>query len=409
MMIATCRGKQFMTSTSNTVVADGPRAVATNGRELVPNRRMASPTGAQFDDGAGMIVGARAPSCVCPSPSPSRRSSAHAARAAAPAAAGRDPAGVGGAGRRAGELQPRPAGDPAGHRRCACSFVVVAPVSWRVLFPERLDLRHGGVRLMLYGAIGAGVVLIDRRRRAARARHGAHAADRAVRAWWSVWRCSWSAAGASRATSGSSSSLVRAEARADGAGARGRARAAAGAAQPPRSALPVQHAERHRRVVPRRRRGRRARGPAAVGDAAHGARPASAPPTWPLARGAARWSRRCSRCTACAIPSASASCGAVPEPLPEVAVPPMLLLPLAENAVKHGAGGRAPAATSSLAVEARRAGQRRDRASPTRARIAGRARAAAGSTMVERRLALAYDGTRDVPDRRRRRRARSPR
>jgi two-component system, LytTR family, sensor histidine kinase AlgZ len=39
-------------------------------------------------------------------------------------------------------------------------FVVVAPVSWRVLFPTgRLDLRHGGVRLLLYGAIGAGVVL----------------------------------------------------------------------------------------------------------------------------------------------------------------------------------------------------------------------------------------------------------
>jgi two-component system sensor histidine kinase AlgZ len=28
-----------------------------------------------------------------------------------------------------------------------------------VLFPDRLDLRHGGVRLLLYGAIGAGVVL----------------------------------------------------------------------------------------------------------------------------------------------------------------------------------------------------------------------------------------------------------
>lgn len=39
------------------------------------------------------------------------------------------------------------------------AFVVVAPVSWRVLFPQRLDLRHGGVRLLLYGAIGAGVVL----------------------------------------------------------------------------------------------------------------------------------------------------------------------------------------------------------------------------------------------------------
>jgi LytS/YehU family sensor histidine kinase len=32
-------------------------------------------------------------------------------------------------------------------------------VSWRVLFPRRIDLRHGGVRLLLYGAIGTGVVL----------------------------------------------------------------------------------------------------------------------------------------------------------------------------------------------------------------------------------------------------------
>jgi hypothetical protein len=39
------------------------------------------------------------------------------------------------------------------------TFVVVAPVSWRVLFPDRIDLRHGGIRLILYGAIGAGVVL----------------------------------------------------------------------------------------------------------------------------------------------------------------------------------------------------------------------------------------------------------
>ena len=39
------------------------------------------------------------------------------------------------------------------------AFVVVAPVSWRVLFPERLDLGHGGIRLLLYGTIGAGVVL----------------------------------------------------------------------------------------------------------------------------------------------------------------------------------------------------------------------------------------------------------
>lgn len=47
---------------------------------------------------------------------------------------------------------------PLGLVMCSL-FVVVAPVSWRVLFPDGLDLRHGGVRLLLYGAIGAGVVL----------------------------------------------------------------------------------------------------------------------------------------------------------------------------------------------------------------------------------------------------------
>ena len=37
--------------------------------------------------------------------------------------------------------------------------VAVAPVSYRVLFPEGLDLSHGGIRLLLYGAVGTGVVL----------------------------------------------------------------------------------------------------------------------------------------------------------------------------------------------------------------------------------------------------------
>ncbi len=38
-------------------------------------------------------------------------------------------------------------------------FVAVAPVSYRVLFPEGLDLSHGGIRLLLYGTVGMGVVL----------------------------------------------------------------------------------------------------------------------------------------------------------------------------------------------------------------------------------------------------------
>lgn len=39
------------------------------------------------------------------------------------------------------------------------AFVAIAPVSYRVLFPEGLDLSHGAIRLLLYGAVGAGVVL----------------------------------------------------------------------------------------------------------------------------------------------------------------------------------------------------------------------------------------------------------
>lgn len=38
-------------------------------------------------------------------------------------------------------------------------FVGMAPVAYRVLFPEGLDLSHGAVRLVLYAAIGSGAVL----------------------------------------------------------------------------------------------------------------------------------------------------------------------------------------------------------------------------------------------------------
>src|SRR6185503_3737904 len=57
-----------------------------------------------------------------------------------------------------GNFSRDPLAIPLGVVMCAL-FVVVAPVSWRVLFPERIDLRHGGIKLLLYGAIGAGVVL----------------------------------------------------------------------------------------------------------------------------------------------------------------------------------------------------------------------------------------------------------
>jgi two-component system sensor histidine kinase AlgZ len=38
--------------------------------------------------------------------------------------------------------------------------VLIAPVAFRVLFPEGLDFGHGAVRVVLYGTIGSGVVLI---------------------------------------------------------------------------------------------------------------------------------------------------------------------------------------------------------------------------------------------------------
>ena len=48
---------------------------------------------------------------------------------------------------------------PLGIAMCV-AFVIVAPVSWRVLFPDRFNLRHGGIRLILYahdrGGRGAG-------------------------------------------------------------------------------------------------------------------------------------------------------------------------------------------------------------------------------------------------------------
>ncbi len=47
---------------------------------------------------------------------------------------------------------------PLGALLCV-AFVALAPVSYRVLFPDGLDLSHGAVRLGLYALVGAGVVL----------------------------------------------------------------------------------------------------------------------------------------------------------------------------------------------------------------------------------------------------------
>src|SRR5258708_38541437 len=51
-----------------------------------------------------------------------------------------------------------PLAAPLGALLCLL-FVVLAPVSWRVLFPAGLGLRHCGVRLVLFCAVGAWGVL----------------------------------------------------------------------------------------------------------------------------------------------------------------------------------------------------------------------------------------------------------
>ena len=51
-----------------------------------------------------------------------------------------------------------PLATPLGIVMCL-AFVALAPVSYRVLFPDGLDLSHGAVRVVLYSLVGAGIVL----------------------------------------------------------------------------------------------------------------------------------------------------------------------------------------------------------------------------------------------------------
>jgi two-component sensor histidine kinase len=268
-------------------------------------------------------------------------------------------------------------------------FVVVAPVSWRVLFPDgRLDLRHGGVRLLLYGAIGAGVVLsvgvvVPRVLGLGPTLLTSPGSVLACVALflvggWGLARDIWL-----------ESSLLRSE-----------ARAAALAREAERAQLLAlrSHLDPHFLFNTLNAIAEWCRDDGEVAERAvlqlaamlravlEGVRA----PSWSLREELALVD------TLFALhrlrdPDGVRLVRRVPEPLPDLAVPPMLLLPLAENAVKHGiAGGHggevvleveAPRADGTLVVRLDNAGA-----------FAGRRAGGLGLAMVERRLALAYDG-----------------
>jgi hypothetical protein len=266
-------------------------------------------------------------------------------------------------------------------------FVVVAPVSWRVLFPDGLDLRHGGVRLLLYGAIGAGVVLslgvvVPRLFGIGRTLLTAPSSVTVCLALflvggWGLGRDIWL-----------ESSLMRSE-----------ARAAALSREAERAQLLAlrSHLDPHFLFNTLNAIAEWCREDGEVAERAvlqlsamlRTVLEGVQAPTWPLRDELALVG------TLFALhglrdPGRVRLVQRLPDPLPDVAVPPMLLLPLAENAVKHGvAAGNGGEVV--LEVEAAPAGQVRVRLANAGA-FAGRRPEGLGLAMVERRLALAYNG-----------------
>jgi two-component system, LytTR family, sensor histidine kinase AlgZ len=276
---------------------------------------------------------------------------------------------------------------PLGILMCL-TFVIVAPVSWRVLFPERIDLRHGGVRLILYGAIGAGVVLsmgfvAPRMLGMGRTLLTAPSSVVVCLALFLVGgfglaRDIWL-----------ESSLARAEARADG-HARDAERAqlmALRAHLDPHFLFNTLNAiaewcredgETAERAVVQLS--------AMLRTVLAGVRA----PSWSLGEELALMETLFSL-HRLRDPERLKVDWHLPDPLPAFVVPPMLLLPLAENAVKHGpaAGHRGVievevavyAANRQLVVTLRNPGA-----------YGGPRPGGSGLEMVQRRLALAYDG-----------------
>jgi hypothetical protein len=286
-----------------------------------------------------------------------------------------------------GSLSHDPLAIPLGVAMCAV-VVAVAPVSWRVLFPERIDLRHGGIRLILYAAIGVGVVLtigvvapkeLDMGRTLLTAPPGLL-----------VSLAVFLVAGGGLARD------IRLEKRL----AHAEARAATLAREAERTQLLAlrSHLDPHflfntLNAIAEwcREDGETAeRAVLQLSAILRAVLAGVRAPAWSLAEELALVD------TLFALhrlrdPDRMQIQRSAPDPLPEVRLPPLLLLPLAENAVKHGpaAGHRG---TIQLDVRPAAANGQLVIALGNPGPYAGRRAGGTGLEMVERRLALAYDG-----------------
>ena len=274
---------------------------------------------------------------------------------------------------------------PLGIAMCV-AFVIVAPVSWRVLFPDRFNLRHGGIRLILYATIAAGVVwslgiVVPRILGMGQTLLTAPTSVVVCLALflvggWGLGRDMWM-----------ENQLARAEARATLL-----AREAEGA-----QLLALRsHLDPHFLFNTLNAIAEWCREDGEIAERAvmqlsamlrtvlAGVRAS----TWPLAEELALLDTLF-ELHRLRDPDRVRVTRRLPEPLPDVAIPPMLLLPLAENAVKHGpAAGHA----GEIVLTARATADDRlivSIANPGAYR--GRRPGGSGIEIVERRLALAYD------------------
>ena len=274
---------------------------------------------------------------------------------------------------------------PLGIAMCI-AFSIVAPVSWRVLFPDRFNLRHGGIRLILYATIGAGVVwslgivVPDILGMGQTLLTAAPSVVVCLALFlvggWGLGRHMWL-----------EDELARAEARAT---------LLAREAESAQLLALRSHLDPHFLFNTLNAIAEWCREDGEIAERAvmrlsamlrtvlAGVRAS----TWPLADELALLDTLF-ELHRLRDPDRVRVTRQLPEPLPDVAVPPMLLLPLAENAVKHGpAAGHA----GEIVLAARTTADERlvvsiENPGAYRGRRAG----GSGIEIVERRLALAYD------------------